>query len=181
MATQFYAMTGQIMLCLHFLFCHRICVGLRMYFSITCMCTGEEDASNVKKETAALAANFCPVGAALGLPLSRKQQRSNDEGVPQPKRPHVEDGEETHLCGIVQYTHVLGFWVVGGGGTALSSQLPHNALLHAYAAIIFGLARHFIIPCVCAGGKMIGLILSIIVVEGYDPRALQIVPFCCPS
>ena len=26
---------------------------------------------------------------------SRKRQRSNDEGVPQP---HIEDGEETHLC-----------------------------------------------------------------------------------
>ena len=34
---------------------------------------------------------------------SRKRQQSNDEGVPRPKQPHIEDGEE-----IMQYTLGVG-------------------------------------------------------------------------
>jgi hypothetical protein len=41
-----------------------------MYFSTNFKCTGEDDAPNIKKETATLAAKFHPVGLALGLPPS---------------------------------------------------------------------------------------------------------------
>ena len=51
------------------------------------MCAGEEDASNVKEETAKLAAKFLPVGAVLGLPpseldkISRNCPRDCDEAL----------------------------------------------------------------------------------------------------
>ena len=41
---------------------------------------------------------------------SRKRQQSNDEGVPRPKQPHIEDGEE-----ILHYT-----WGVGRNGLLLA-------------------------------------------------------------
>ena len=50
-------------------------------------CAGEEDASNVKEETAKLAAKCLPVGAALGLPpseldkISRNCPRDCDEAL----------------------------------------------------------------------------------------------------
>ena len=41
-----------------------------MFLQIPIMCTGEENAFNVKEVTATLAAGFYSVGAALGLPPS---------------------------------------------------------------------------------------------------------------
>ena len=58
------------------------------------------------------------------FPASRKRQQSNDKGVPRPKQPHIEDGEE-----IVQDT-----WGVGRTGLLLASY-PILCVSFIYAAV----------------------------------------------